>query len=335
MKLIKLQCDNCGSELILDPNAEKYTCSYCNTSFLLDKKTQYIQYVNAEETGYQFEKGRYRAQQEYQQDQAKNKFETYNSKKDEGKKKNLIWWILGWIVIFPVPLTVLLVRNKKIDKKLRIAIIAIAWLLYLGIGIFGKNSQIKSTDIENSTNYGSSELMSNSEADGNSDEVTDLVDKDDVEIIYTHKIVDNLINAGHSVEIFETFYPPEKDSRHYRVEFRLNAYKNSMGYALLIDDLYRMDVIEYKSLTDTRIRIYFELPDYEKVQVYFPTIINSLDQDLSQNEVEELISNSQINIDIRYTIRGENGSITGYIIQKRGDMHFIESGFDILLDTSY
>jgi DNA-directed RNA polymerase subunit RPC12/RpoP len=42
-------------------------------------------------------------------------------------------WVLGWCYIFPVPLTILMLKKKDMAQPVRIAIIAIAWLLYLPI----------------------------------------------------------------------------------------------------------------------------------------------------------------------------------------------------------
>lgn len=47
-------------------------------------------------------------------------------------KKRKTWlWVLGWIFIFPVPLTILMIRNQNLNKWVRIGIIAAAWILYL------------------------------------------------------------------------------------------------------------------------------------------------------------------------------------------------------------
>ncbi len=58
---------------------------------------------------------------------------------DEGKSKNSkLWlWIIGWICIFPVPLTILMLRKKDIKPVLKYGVIVIAWLFYLLIGFAG------------------------------------------------------------------------------------------------------------------------------------------------------------------------------------------------------
>lgn len=43
-----------------------------------------------------------------------------------------IWlWILGGLFIFPLPLTILLLRRKRLAKPIKYGIIAVAWLFYL------------------------------------------------------------------------------------------------------------------------------------------------------------------------------------------------------------
>ncbi len=57
-------------------------------------------------------------------------------------------WVLGWICIFPVPLTILLWRKDDMVPKTKYRIIAVAWLVYLVIGIFGNSDN---TDHSNET----------------------------------------------------------------------------------------------------------------------------------------------------------------------------------------
>jgi len=54
----------------------------------------------------------------------------------EPPKKRTWLWVLGWIFIFPLPLTMLLLRKKDIVPALRYAAIAAAWIIYLVI-VFG------------------------------------------------------------------------------------------------------------------------------------------------------------------------------------------------------
>lgn len=67
MKLVELKCKNCGSLLKVEDGIKEVTCTYCHTSFILDDEVQHIQHDNMYESGYEFEKGRIKAQDEKQE----------------------------------------------------------------------------------------------------------------------------------------------------------------------------------------------------------------------------------------------------------------------------
>ena len=54
-----------------------------------------------------------------------------------GRRRTWLW-VLGWIVIFPVPATILLARSRKIKPWAKGLFIAAAWALYLLIGLIGQ-----------------------------------------------------------------------------------------------------------------------------------------------------------------------------------------------------
>ena len=64
MRLVNMQCPNCGANLEINADAKQAFCTFCGTNLHIDDEVQHVQYDNAEETGYQFEKGRQRAQAE-------------------------------------------------------------------------------------------------------------------------------------------------------------------------------------------------------------------------------------------------------------------------------
>lgn len=56
-------------------------------------------------------------------------------------KKKKIWpWVLGWLLVFPLPLTILMFRKKNLNKKGKIGVIVAAWVLYFVLVAFGKSS---------------------------------------------------------------------------------------------------------------------------------------------------------------------------------------------------
>lgn len=62
---------------------------------------------------------------------------------DEPKKRKTWLWVLGWVFIFPVPLTILMLRKKDMKPALKYGIIAAAWIIYLLIGLGGNSSDQK------------------------------------------------------------------------------------------------------------------------------------------------------------------------------------------------
>lgn len=64
MKLLDMTCPHCGSTLKIQPGSKKAICEFCGSEFLLDDEVRSVQFEDAEEAGYQFEKGRQRARKE-------------------------------------------------------------------------------------------------------------------------------------------------------------------------------------------------------------------------------------------------------------------------------
>ena len=135
MKLVDTTCPHCGSALKIDSSNKNATCEYCGAALLIDDEVQHVQYDNAEEAGYKFEKGRQRAQAEAKRNTTRINTQTYQQ---PPKKKRKTWlWVLGWICVFPLPLTILLLRKKDMKPALKYGIIAAAWIVYLLIGLSG------------------------------------------------------------------------------------------------------------------------------------------------------------------------------------------------------
>lgn len=134
MKLLDMTCPHCNAALTIEPANKNATCPYCGATLLLDEEVVHVQYDNAEAAGYEFEKGRQRARQEA-------------GTQGPAPKKRRTWlWVLGWIFIFPLPLTILIVPNKKIKKPLKIIILVAAWLFYLSLVIRGAVSNEDKTN---------------------------------------------------------------------------------------------------------------------------------------------------------------------------------------------
>lgn len=149
MKLLEMKCKNCGAILKVEEDAKYIECQYCNTKYKLDDEVQHIKYDDMEKSGYEFEKGRIRAQQE--QKRAQSNYNNLNNVNNTSKKKNnkTFWLILAWIFLLPFTATYFIAKNNKLDKKKKIVIIAIMWVIFLVIAYANPSENIKNTQSNN------------------------------------------------------------------------------------------------------------------------------------------------------------------------------------------
>ena len=87
MKLVEMKCKNCGALLKVDSELKETYCQFCGAVFKIDDEVKHVQYDNMEQSGYEFEMGRIRAQQE---------------SIPKPKKKITVWTIIAWIFLFPL-----------------------------------------------------------------------------------------------------------------------------------------------------------------------------------------------------------------------------------------
>lgn len=163
VKIVNLTCPGCGARLEVDMDRKMAFCSYCGAALPVGDEIQKVQLDGAEKAGYEFEKGRQRAQAEAAQASSQPQQACYQPASQstfqpqvppqpqqascqpvpqEPPKKRKTWlWVLGWICIFPVPLTIIMLNKEDMSKKARYGIIAAGWILYLLIGLGGGGSK--------------------------------------------------------------------------------------------------------------------------------------------------------------------------------------------------
>lgn len=114
-----MKCPNCGAE------AKGKFCEYCGSEMPKEKK---------EATTINITNNYYGSSTSHA-----------HSKKPAKKRKTWLW-VLGWICIFPVPLTILMLRKKNMKPAVKYGIIAAAWLLFFIIGLTGDGTETAPTD---------------------------------------------------------------------------------------------------------------------------------------------------------------------------------------------
>lgn len=197
MKQINTTCPKCGGKLTVDRRNQRYVCDYCGTEYAMEEDE--VRYTNSDKnsgnsrgnggtraakckrcgsTNIKYRRERESSNGYYYKTTAmcQDCGHTWTTSSDvvnrntaiaEKKKSKwmLVLWVIGWICVFPIPLTIIMLRNKsvveKLSDKVRYGIIAAAWIVYILIAIFGGNEE-KSTTASSSA--ASTEISSGFEA---------------------------------------------------------------------------------------------------------------------------------------------------------------------------
>ena len=151
MKMISIICPNCGATFQGDAESDQVCCEYCGYPLFINdifpnntsndainnspdnKSNNDSAASSAGDLGRQA--GQALGQLLYQTNNSGNKsgyWSNPNNQYNQTHSNNTIWvWALGWIFIFPVPLTILAKRTDKLSKEWKIGIISTAWLVWL------------------------------------------------------------------------------------------------------------------------------------------------------------------------------------------------------------
>lgn len=135
MKIIDMTCPHCGANLKIDGEKTVAYCEHCGAKLVIDDEVQHVRYDNAEQAGYEFEKGRQRAKAEagtpYNQ-----QIRYVHQVQQPVKKNNTLLWVLGWLLFFPAPVMVLIWREKnKWNIKVKLVVTVLFWIIFFAIGL--------------------------------------------------------------------------------------------------------------------------------------------------------------------------------------------------------
>ena len=210
------------------------------------------------------------------------------------KKGAPIWlWVIGWICIFPLPLTILLLRKKEMKPVLKYGIIAVAWLIYLLIAFSGKSddtnksTQATTTEETQAIVETTEKVSTVSETDTTVPESSSEANSEDPLAEY----IDSLVNdynatAEEKLVYVEDFIPSDKSSGHYRTEFRLGAYKDAIGKSYLLGDKV-VDIIANGFYGNVNSRIYTNDVSFEQIESLVKGMSPLMDPELSAAEFND------------------------------------------------
>lgn len=131
---VQVRCPQCGAQQEVDSAQDAAICRYCGKPFSAQK-------------GISAYNERYFGTQQSGMDNRTyaSPGPTYYAEPQKPKKRHTFWWVMGWIFCFPIPLTILMLRNRKLPAAVRYGIIALGWIVYLYLGIRGRTSQTERT----------------------------------------------------------------------------------------------------------------------------------------------------------------------------------------------
>ena len=295
MKLVEMKCKNCGATLKVNSDDKGVKCTFCNTTFKIDDEVQHIKYDDMEQSGYEFEKGKIRAREEAKQARIDEKNAILQAQYEEEKrKKNLKWWIIGWIFFFPIPLTILIWKSKW-EQKVKIIATVVLWGVLLIIGALSPND------------------TANTQTNNSNGNETEQVEK---EIKVNETFIEKYNAIGTSkIENIVTYNAQDKDSGYYRTEFRLNAFENNTSIHGTIENG-TIDLINYGSLSEKDgFRLYASIGNEEKMKILFKNAINIIDNSITDDEINEEIDEAIRTKDNRFVLKTYTD---GYIMFTNG-----------------
>lgn len=256
-----MKCKNCGAE------TRNEICEYCGSE--MPKEQTVIHITN-----------------NYYGDGAKESSETETAFQmdeiqpcNEKKKGAPTWvWVLGWICIFPLPLTILLLRKKDMNPKVKYGCIIVAWVVYLLIGLSG------GTEEQNQSGTGDTQQMTDVLRENTQDEPMDVN-------AYILDVVENYnAQATEKLVYAENFTPSDKDSGHYRTEFRLAAYSDAVGVSYLLGDCV-VDVVAVETYSGSvNFRVYADGVSREQVKALIQGMSPLMDETLSAADLAAALS---------------------------------------------
>lgn len=154
----QLKCPNCGAYLTREYDIAR--CAYCGGVFETDESETEDDWPEPDpeaenrrqyDLGYQQARAEYERQREQDERALEEKVRKIvreqprtvyverpapsqpRAAEEREGHKHLFWWVMGWIFLFPVPLTILIARSRNIPKWLKALLIAGLWLAFVKI----------------------------------------------------------------------------------------------------------------------------------------------------------------------------------------------------------
>lgn len=221
---------------------------------------------------------------------------------NRGKKGTPTWvWILGWICIFPLPLTILLLRKNDMKPILKYVIIVAVWILYFIIGLSGDSENTNNTSSTQTENIQVEKSVDKKQEEASeSTESVELSETENDEVVDVDSYIMNIVEqynsqATEQLVFVENFTLSDKSSSHYRTEFRLGAYDDAVGKSYRLGDKV-VDLVASKTIMgDVNFRVYTNDTSLEQVKALMQGMSPLMDETLSAADLNAAINEVDTN----------------------------------------
>ena len=118
MKLIDLKCPNCAATMKYDEASGQCSCDSCGATFLVEKDDP----VTQPSAG----------------DQAQTISDAQlKAGEAVAAKMPTFIWVLGWIIMYPIPASILINRSKYLSYPAKVTLVILVWVSYLIMLVIG------------------------------------------------------------------------------------------------------------------------------------------------------------------------------------------------------
>ena len=261
-----MKCPYCGAETM------KNICEFCGSELPMGKNQTTVHITN-----------------NYYGSESNTAKIVQDQEKAPKSKTHLGIWILGWVCIFPIPLTVLMLRNQKLKPLLKYILIAIAWVAYLVIAINGNSNNNSTQTHSNNTNL----TENSSNASGYSEMNTEFQTETPVESVFfeNNEVINQFITDYQTIAGYEM-----NDIQQGNISQKCFCYAGNC-YIEILDSL-------DTTSENVNISIHFENCEQEEILAVTRNCLKVFGA--TDEEIQKTITDFTVNNDENYMIEGYN-----------------------------
>ena len=229
MRKIQVHCKDCNGIMETDENSRILFCRYCGSKALEER----IYEVSDEEVKNNVYRNEEIENQQIELEREKLRYEQEKLRyEQETKRKNLKWWILGWLLFFPIPLTILIIKNKTLSVKNKAIIISIIWGIVLVYGSVRKSERSKDVSVNSEVE---SQSKSSNLIDSENTDDEDTNKETQSEVFETSNSASNdnnleneIINQASDIPVSEETNEPLEEKQKYQLYIDVKSEYNIM-----------------------------------------------------------------------------------------------------------